>query len=79
MIIDGPDAGVERVRRLLHGEIIDGVVLAPPPAQTAVPVWPTPYSAVSLPERPRRKIPACQMTLHCGWKTRSCVRLLAHC
>ena len=30
---------VEHLRRLLAGHIVDGVALAPPPAQTAVPVW----------------------------------------
>ena len=36
-IVSGPDEAVDRVRRLLSGAVVDGVALAPPPAQTAVP------------------------------------------
>ena len=39
-VVDGAGAGVDHARRLLAGEIVDGVALAPPPAQTVVPVWP---------------------------------------
>ena len=38
-IIDGPPATTDHVRRLLAGELVDGVALSPPPAQTSVPVW----------------------------------------
>jgi hypothetical protein len=38
-VIDADDAKVAHIERLLRGEIVDGVALAPPPAQTAVPVW----------------------------------------
>jgi len=38
-VVDGPADQVDHVRRLLGGEIVDGFSLAPPPAQTAVPVW----------------------------------------
>jgi hypothetical protein len=38
-IIDGDEAVTEHVRRLLAGHIVNGVALAPPPAQTSVGVW----------------------------------------
>lgn len=38
-IVEGNDATAEHIRRLLSGHIVDGVALAPPPAQTCVPVW----------------------------------------
>ena len=38
-VIDGPTETVGRIERLLAGEIVDGVALTPPPAQTRVPVW----------------------------------------
>jgi len=39
-IVDGSAEVVTHVDRLLAGNIVDGVALAPPPAQTRVPVWP---------------------------------------
>jgi hypothetical protein len=39
VIAHGDLAAAETVRRLLAGELVDGFVLAPPPAQTAVAVW----------------------------------------
>ncbi len=39
-VVDGPPDVVATVDRLLAGEIVDGVALTPPPAQTRVPVWP---------------------------------------
>lgn len=40
-IVDGPPdtSGLDHLRRLLGGHIVDGVALAPPPAQTAIAVW----------------------------------------
>ena len=41
-VINGDDATgavTDQVRRLLAGEVVDGAVLAPPPAQTAVTTW----------------------------------------
>lgn len=38
-IIDGRPDAADQVRRLLAGELVDGVALSPPPAQTSVPVW----------------------------------------
>jgi alkanesulfonate monooxygenase SsuD/methylene tetrahydromethanopterin reductase-like flavin-dependent oxidoreductase (luciferase family) len=38
-VVDGPTDAVDRIDRLLAGEIVDGVALTPPPAQTRVPVW----------------------------------------
>ncbi len=38
-ILDGEPAVASHVRNLLAGHSVDGAVLAPPPAQTAVPVW----------------------------------------
>jgi len=38
-IIDGDEARIDHVRRLLSGHIVNGVALAPPPAQTSVGVW----------------------------------------
>lgn len=38
-IVAGSAGALEHVRRLVHHEIVDGVALAPPPAQTALPVW----------------------------------------
>lgn len=38
-VVDGPPDVAARVDRFLAGEIVDGVALAPPPAQTRVPVW----------------------------------------
>lgn len=38
-VVDGPAATVDHVRRLLAGELVDGIALTPPPAQTTVPVW----------------------------------------
>lgn len=38
-VVDGSDEASDHVRRLLAGQIVDGTSLAPPPAQTAVPVW----------------------------------------
>lgn len=38
-IVDGREAVVNHVERLLTGELVDGVALSPPPAQTTVPVW----------------------------------------
>ncbi|MEM9562396.1 MAG: hypothetical protein AAGA93_07275 [Actinomycetota bacterium] len=38
-MVDGPATVVTQIERLLAGEIVDGVALTPPPAQTRVPVW----------------------------------------
>ena len=38
-VIDGPPEVSTLVDRFLSGEIVDGVALTPPPAQTNVPVW----------------------------------------
>ena len=38
-VIEGEQAVVDRVERFLHGHIVDGVALTPPPAQTRMPVW----------------------------------------
>ncbi len=38
-VVDADEPTVDHVRRLLHAEIVDGFALAPPPAQTAMPVW----------------------------------------
>lgn len=38
-IVDGPHTHRATVARLLHGHIVDGVALTPPPAQTQLPVW----------------------------------------
>ncbi len=38
-VVDGTAAVVGHVERLLAGEIVDGVALTPPPAQTRVTVW----------------------------------------
>lgn len=40
-IVDGPPdtPGLDHMRRLLGGHIVDGVALAPPPAQTSIAVW----------------------------------------
>ncbi len=38
-VVDGEPGVVEHVDRLLAGEIVDGVALTPPPAQTRLPVW----------------------------------------
>lgn len=38
-IIDGSPEVANHIDRLLSGQIVDGVALAPPPAQTCVPVW----------------------------------------
>ncbi len=37
-VVEGEPAAVEHVERLLAGAIVDGFALAPPPAQTRVPV-----------------------------------------
>lgn len=39
-VIDGQEDEVDLVERYLSGQIVDGVALTPPPAQTRVPVWP---------------------------------------
>lgn len=38
-VVDAVPGTVEHVRKLLGGHVIGGVALAPPPAQTALPVW----------------------------------------
>ena len=38
-VVDGPPEVAALVDRFLAGEIVDGVALTPPPAQTNVPVW----------------------------------------
>lgn len=38
VLADGPGERVEHLRDLLDGHVVDGVALAPPPAQTSVPV-----------------------------------------
>jgi len=38
-VIDGDADTTDRVRRLLAAEVVDGVVIAPTAAQTAVPTW----------------------------------------
>ena len=38
-IVGGDAATTDRVRRLLAAEVVDGTVIAPPPAQTAVTTW----------------------------------------
>ena len=38
-MVDGPPSVASTIDRFLSGEIVDGVALAPPPAQTRVPVW----------------------------------------
>lgn len=40
-LIEGDQSATRHVRDLLAGKIVDGEILAPPPAQTVVPVWST--------------------------------------